>query len=409
MVMRRKTKAAAAAAAAAVEEDMRTPEMSADSRRASEYVVVEAAAAAAAAVSRSPSSEALVHLAAETRQKLEAASRAEQDAERDKLLARLFGDLIGTIDDDVKAFLDTRINEARHADADSDANAQAASSGRRHEERRRGGVYGGEFERDATVYFYEVLAMHFSLDSEMDASVLKSQVVPVFRRCIGSPSLPSILALLLHVRLLDSPTSFKDRYDFLWCVNLLLEGAQALMWMDLNSRSQRFRALHQKFFRAKRDRLSLGRTRAERLLREQIDTIFWSFSVYYYCDDDFVRLLEREPAAIVPCLRALANQLRAINVEEVLVDCLRVCMALAKVKDWNRRAGPLVSLRFQRSIYLLSQPGGPYYPPPSVRKAAFKCLNVLYPVRTRNNDHSSPSSVSGSLSMSLLHSGTFPD
>ena len=42
-------------------------------------------------------------------------------------------------------------------------------------------------------------------------------------------------------------------------------------------------------------------------------------------------------------------------------------------------SGPLTTLRFQRSLYLLSQPGGPYYPPASVRKAAFKCLNSLFP------------------------------
>ena len=302
------------------------------------------------------SQQAVRRLAADAVEMLEEAGRVDND-KRDSILNKLSEDLIGPIADDVRDFFGP--SDVQRRETPSAASTSAAV---------------GDSHRPE--FFFEVLAAYYGDTDAVEPSYVKGVLLPVFRRCMGSPSLAMILALLLHRRLLDSPTSF-GRYDYIWACRMLLDGTDSLLWMDLSSRSHRFSSLHSRFrCWLEAEGFHVAQARG---LREECGLMFWRFSFYYYEAQEVVDILNDNPAEVCVCLNALASQMRTISIESVLLDYLTGCQLLVSVRNMNRLAGPLVSLRFQRSLYLLSQPGGPCYPPASVRKSAFRCLNTLYP------------------------------
>ena len=304
------------------------------------------------------SRQAVRRLAAEARETLERAGRLEGER-RDAVLDGLLTDLIGPIADDVRAFLGPPPASPARRESAHAASTSAAAAGPRAPE----------------FFFYEILAAHYGDTDAVEPARVRESLLPVFRRCMGSPSLPPILALLLHVRLLGSPSSFEE-FDYIWACRVLLDGAGSLLWMDLNSRSRRFGSLHAAFAGG----LAAEGAREAKGLREECRLVFWRFSFLYREPPEVVALLNGDAAEVPACLDALASQLRTISIESVLLEYLAGCEALASVRgDLGRLAGPLVSLRFQRSLYLLSQPGGPCYPPAAVRRSAFRCLNTLFP------------------------------
>lgn len=313
----------------------------------------------------SRSRQVITKLAADTRERLEKAGR-EDDDERDKTLESLFLDLIGDINEDVKIVLGTPMRQLQS-----------------HKTKRKS-FRSREFNNDPqdSDYFYEVLASYYQHLTAPNISIIMTEnLLPIFKRCNGSPFLPPIMALLLHERLMNSPALF-DSYEYIWCCNMLIDGAQTLFWMDLNSRSQRFRLIHRKLYGRKRKTLERHNVLSKEylMIENEIEAVYWSFFFNYNDGGCLIRVLDENPHAVNVCMKALSNQLRRINIEDVLIMYLKGSMALAHAEASKGHIEPIVSLRFQRCMYLLSQPGGPCYPPLAVRKAAFKCLNVVYPV-----------------------------
>lgn len=187
-------------------------------------------------------------------------------------------------------------------------------------------------DEEVEMVYYELLAAYYL---QKDNSELNN-LLKDFRKCMGSPSLAPIVSLLLHRKILELPTTL-DSYTYVWLLNILLDGTQALLWIDLNSCSKRFESL----FRELQREISVVQSEKEQKspFQDQIDNLIWAFMLVYNTPVQFLKSLKEKPTSIRPCLQVMARHLIEINIESVLVNYLHGCMSLGEISNWSSLAG----------------------------------------------------------------------
>lgn len=267
-------------------------------------------------------------------------TRTEQ---RKDMCAALFSDLVGEVQDP-------------NADADR-------------EDKRRNG-------RRKTLCFYEMLAPYYETLDTKDVD----ELLQCFHQLWSSPHIPSIFTLLLHRWLFSEAV---DRSQLLKYANVVADGAKPLRRWDVRRGETRFKPI----FLYLTYEVTLNPKKidsvTEDVCRVLVRYVVQSF-LFYETRQKLPDLLERLPNVIKGVnpleLFMLENskELEQISVESALLRYLEGLETMASLPGWNHM-GKVSKARLQSTIHSLTSPGGPRYPPRSVRHAAIHTLDVLYP------------------------------
>eukprot|EP00898_Chlorokybus_atmophyticus_P006510 jgi/Chlat1/6860/Chrsp51S06569 len=231
--------------------------------------------------------------------------------------------------------------------------------------------------------YYEVLADHYACEQQ-DVDAIMPHLVTLW----SYPTATTIFALLLHEWVFTIPPDMQQP-ETLKYYNVCFGGASRLFWLDIKSNEQRFAAVFQYFTRE----VVLDHAVLESIpmsARRELTTMVAKFFLFYSSVEALETVLLDFPSPSTVGLRAhgtavdiIANevihQLQEVKVEPVLVRYLENLRAFK-----GMRFRTTTSLRLQAALYGLSTPGGPLYPPRSVRHAARFSLNALYPAGRRS-------------------------
>eukprot|EP00899_Mesostigma_viride_P001010 jgi/Mesvir1/1090/Mv17602-RA.1 len=233
------------------------------------------------------------------------------------------------------------------------------------------------------LHYYEALAEHY-MSEPTDAE----EILPLCIVMRSQPLLAPLVALLLHRWLFSA--DLQDVEELKKFQSIAIAGASRLFWMDLEANTPRMRPIY-KFFAnlvvVEPTRLANVSLRS----RKELVSLVACFYFFYEKDDNLHSWLDMfQQAADAPdsCLPLpsgetavdffvgeTVRQVREIKVEPVLLaylDSFRVYRGLP--------LGTTCRLRLQHGLYSFTVPGGPLYPPRSVRRAAKATLDCLYPL-----------------------------
>lgn len=262
---------------------------------------------------------------------------------RKELCANLFSDLVGEVQD-------------------------AETNENQHEKRENG--------RKNILCFYEMLAPYYETLDTTDVD----ELLQCFHKLWSSPHIPSIFTLLLHRWL------FSDRVDqsqLLKYANVVVDGAKPLRRWDVLRGETRFKPVF--LYLTYEVTLSPKKVQAitEDVRKVLVRYVVQSF-LFYETRQRLPNLLERLPG-VIKGINALelfmlenSRELEQISVESALLRYLEGLEIMATLPQWNVVA-KVSKARLQSTIHSLTSPGGPRYPPRSVRHAAIHTLDVLYP------------------------------
>ncbi|GAQ79483.1 hypothetical protein KFL_000310330 [Klebsormidium nitens] len=295
-----------------------------------------------------PQSPFRARLASEVRKKLEEAVR-KTGSERVRQLQDLFTDI------------------ALEVNTKAEANLYKVNTATIEAKARR---------RKRSLCYYEVLAEHY-FQSPDDAK----EIVPLISALWSQYFTFQIFALLLYRWLFETPPVQSD--DMLRFNKAFLNGASHVFWIDIQSNAVRFQPLYRYILYD----VVLNDARVKEF-PAQVDSDLFKlasrFLFFYEHADQLAVLLQTLPDSVRRASWSLpldifatevTNHLQKIKVEPVLLTYLESLRAL---KGLPLRTTS--QIRLQSALYSMTSPGGPLYPPRSVRHASTKTLDTLFPV-----------------------------
>lgn len=229
------------------------------------------------------------------------------------------------------------------------------------------------------LHFYEVLS--YALEHER---ALARSLVQTFVSLWGNLHAAASYALLLHRYVLTLPANVgiegEQALDGLHRLcNVTASSCTRLFSHDMIHMCERFKPLHSGVAR-----MASSAQLVEALpdnARKELFACILQFLPYYESSGGVNQQLARLRLLHVPSdevLDQLTLQLNNIRAEEPLAFFLRRLKSLEGTFVLDSARLPSVLL-FQRAIYSLTTPGGPVYPPRSVRHAAIEALDTLFP------------------------------
>lgn len=284
------------------------------------------------------------HLSREILRKLRLAVESETKEDREIICEEVFCDVTGLLDTDVQTSL---------------------------------GVNG-------PCCFYEVLSQYY-LASDDSADAL----LYLCRKLWGQEYAAPIYAVLLHKwLLLKSEAGGVDQR--LKHVNVLVLGARQLFIGDVHSGATRFEPLYRFLcldFVMKHGLEALFQLPVQ--ARAAVLSCVAAFLPYYVQPHAVKATVSQFPSVFQDVrgssdctefvLTEISDMLHKIKAETGLLKYLRSLEALG---GWEHlhSVSLVTKLKLQSELYSLTSPGGPHYAPKTVRAAAFRTLDMLYPM-----------------------------
>ncbi|GBG88166.1 hypothetical protein CBR_g46654 [Chara braunii] len=291
-----------------------------------------------------------IGLVEEVKRKMEMA--IDEPTDRRAILQDLFTDVALDVDDRAKAHLFAEFN-------DIGSDFFSSSKG--------------------PLCFYEILAEHFVCCPE-DAE----DVLPLFLQLWSQYFTCMIFALLMHQWLYDDSTKLGEDIMLRYSKGLI-NGADHVFWIDVQSNMKRFSRLYT-YILNEIVLSSEGMIKVPVKARKDLVLLVSRFYFFYEGGENLHAVLNHlsrllpsgECAAADTFVNELTNQLQKIKVEPVLLEYISCAKNLKGLDLWTS-----TSIRLQAALYAMTSPGGPHFPPRSVRHAAFRTLDCLYPVGRR--------------------------
>jgi hypothetical protein len=295
----------------------------------------------------------------EVLRRLRMAKDVDDTQDRDTIFRQLIADLAGEMGSKAEANV-----KGLSKGEDKMVGAEKNGSGRSH---RR---------------FYEALAGQIPLE---DGDTVGELLVEFEHLWLHS-KVPLIFAAIFYKFFFvkDSKAKIKnskrDKYN-----SVLVTGMKHLFWSDLHTESKRF----EKLFTFLTDEVVLSDVGIDKLSsRAQLECakMVARFSLYYQSAEKLAQIVLSFPANLDYganildfFLKEIMGMIRKIKVEGVAAGYLRSLSSLHEIIPFSKQVSLNTTTRVQEVLFGLSQPGGPYYAPRQVRRAARETFGSIYP------------------------------
>lgn len=238
---------------------------------------------------------------------------------------------------------------------------------------------GDEWAGENPLYFYQIISSLLQVERAHARSL-----VSLLQSLWGNQHAAAVYALLLHRYVLTIPANVGLEGEYALdglhrLCNVTAASCTRLFWYDLMHLSERFKPLFRSVahFTASAQLVEALPENA----RKELFACVLQFLPYCETDGGVAEQLSHFRLLHVPSdevLDQITVQINSIRSEEPLALFLRRLKSLNRtfVLDSARLRSVLL---FQRAIYGLTTPGGPVYPPRSVRHAAIEALDALFP------------------------------